>query len=85
MTLDQYDLGRAWQWLREGVSLADAAARIGLKSGELDRALWDWRMAGGVSEARYRDEADLARLRRLAPFDPMAARLLAAASPRAAA
>lgn len=85
MTPDRYDLGRAWEWMKSGVSLADAAARLSLKADELDKALWDWRMAGGVSEAHHRDDADLARLRRLAPFDSLSARLLAAASPSAAA
>lgn len=85
MTPDLYDLNRAWGCMKKGVSLADCAARLGLKSSELDVALWNWRMSGGVSEAQFREEGELNRLRRLAPFDAVSARVLAAALPRAAA
>lgn len=86
MTIDLHDLRLAWKWLGEGVALADAAARLNLKSSELDRAIWGWRMAvTASSEAQHRPAESLERLRRLAPFDPLAAKMLAQATERAAA
>lgn len=78
MVVDVNDLEKAWSALGKGATTADAASRLSMTAAELDRALWAWRSARtGSTEAQQRDPEHLARLRRLAPFDPMAAKALA--------
>lgn len=84
--IDVHDLERAWRQLGQGQSLAVVAARVGLKSTELERMIWHWRATVTRStEEQHRSPEQMARLRRLAPHDRSAAKVLAFVEGRAAA